>query len=100
MCMKSEARGPIVHLHCSSDADCQYRPCADKCGCICIDSLCQCSKPSFLDNVHTHPPTNWVIGLLHIQSPRLRMRTMKFCNFIVFKGKVVLVSYKWNKCYV
>ncbi|ESW20822.1 hypothetical protein PHAVU_005G017400 [Phaseolus vulgaris] len=58
MCMKSEARGPIVHLHCSSDADCQYRPCADKCGCICIDSLCQCSKPSFLDNVHTHPPTN------------------------------------------
>nr|KYP34630.1 hypothetical protein KK1_044400 [Cajanus cajan] len=59
MCLKLEARGPIVHLHCSSDESCQLRPCAAACGCKCIDTFCQCTRPYFNDNTHhTHAPPN------------------------------------------
>ncbi|KAG4974599.1 hypothetical protein GLYMA_11G159400v4 [Glycine max] len=57
MCMESEARGPIVHVHCSRDDDCKYRPCRAKCGCVCSNSYCTCVF-SFMDNVLTHAPTN------------------------------------------
>jgi len=58
MSMKSEARGPIVHLHCSRDSDCDHRPCAS-CGCKCRNTYCVCqSKPDFSENISTHAPTN------------------------------------------
>ncbi|KAK7334593.1 hypothetical protein VNO80_26353 [Phaseolus coccineus] len=57
MCMKCEARGPIVHIHCAKDEDCVYRPCA-KCGCKCIKTYCECPRPNFSESIYTHAPTN------------------------------------------
>lgn len=52
--MKSEARGPIVHIHpCARDSDCEVRPCAKSCGCKCIKTMCACPQ-----NIYTHTPTN------------------------------------------
>ncbi|RDX79433.1 hypothetical protein CR513_40143, partial [Mucuna pruriens] len=57
MCMEAEARGPIVHIHCSTNDECSYRPCI-KCGCKCFNTYCYCPAPSFPDNIHTRAPPN------------------------------------------
>jgi len=78
MCMKSEAGGPVTK-HCQKNSDCEGFPLC-VCGCKCVNKICQyCTESSFLDKIDAHLPTNWVIGL-HMQLPRIRMRTIKYCN--------------------
>ncbi|RDY06401.1 hypothetical protein CR513_09611, partial [Mucuna pruriens] len=54
MCMKSEARGPTVHWHCSNDLQCQFT--CPTCGCRCINTWCHCPKPPSTDNIRIQEP--------------------------------------------
>nr|KYP40158.1 hypothetical protein KK1_038527 [Cajanus cajan] len=54
--MEMEARGPVVHWHCSNDSECQYN--CPSCGCKCIDTWCRCTNPPLTNNVRIQAPTN------------------------------------------
>ncbi|ESW20827.1 hypothetical protein PHAVU_005G017900 [Phaseolus vulgaris] len=54
--MKSEARGPIEHWHCTNDSQCQFS--CKGCGCKCVNTWCQCPSPTVADNVVVQAPPN------------------------------------------
>ncbi|RDX80039.1 hypothetical protein CR513_39467, partial [Mucuna pruriens] len=60
MCMKSEARGPIMRIFCKTDEDCQLG-CRGRtaCGCAakCINLICSC-PPASANSFINPPPAN------------------------------------------
>ncbi|KAG5034935.1 hypothetical protein AAZX31_04G123000 [Glycine max] len=56
LCMKLEARGPIVRLHCTNDSQCQYS--CPTCGCRCVNTWCQCPKQPFVEDIRFQAPPN------------------------------------------
>ncbi|CAJ1958795.1 unnamed protein product [Sphenostylis stenocarpa] len=58
MWMKSEARGPVVRLHCTNDSQCQYN--CPNCGCKCINTWCRCPIQPFTHNIplQEQPPNH------------------------------------------
>ncbi|WVZ00730.1 hypothetical protein V8G54_026799 [Vigna mungo] len=59
LCMITiEARGPIVHIPCYSDKQCQYRCRKPYCGCtfVCINNICQCKHLTSTYTNYFKPP--------------------------------------------